>query len=258
MTFETIRIEGQGPVRHLVLNRPRVHNAINPILVEEVAAACRTLDRLGEVRVVILRGEGKSFCSGADLKAPAESATEALDRSKAGARMADLYTNLSAVTIACLHGYCIGGGAVLGAISDFRLAAPGTSLTINEVSIGFNLTWHTLPAIIQLVGAARAKEMVLLGRTYGAEQLLAYGFVNEVVPADALIVRAEALAAEVCHQPPLPAFATKASINAYSKALDRSVQHMDHLAVALMSKSENSRIAQSTYFSKGPRIYVEE
>ncbi len=258
MELETVRVEGDGPIRHLVLNRPAVHNAVNPQLIADVTTAAAALDRLRDVRVVILRGEGKSFCSGADLKVPRMNTTESIDMSKAGARMADLLTNLSPITIACMHGYCIGGGAVLPATCDFRLAASSTSLTINEVSIGFNLTWHTIPAVIQLVGPARAKEMIILGHTYGAEQLLDYGFVNEVVAEDALLARATELAEEIARQPAWPTFSTKASINAYAKALDRSIHHLDHLSAALMGHSENSRIARETYFSKAPRHFVEE
>ncbi len=258
MKLETVRIEGEGPVRHLILNRPKVHNAVNDELIADVTQACIALDRLQEVRVVVVRGEGKSFCSGADLKAPRANATGSIDRSKAGARMADVLTHLSPITIACMHGYCIGGGAVLPAACDFRIAGRSTSLTINEVSIGFNLTWHTIPAVIQLVGPARAKEMIILGHTYDAGKLLEYGYVNEVVDDSVLVARAEELAGEICRQPPWPTFSTKASINAYAKALDRAVHHLDHISTALMSRSENSRIARETYFSKAERKYVDE
>lgn len=258
MEFQTVRVEGEGPIRHLVLNRPKVHNAINAQFVDDVTQACLSLDRLQDVRVVIVRGEGKSFCSGADLKAPQLNTTATIDLSKAGARMADVLTHLSPITIACMHGYCIGGGAVLPTACDFRLAAKSTQLTINEVSIGFNLTWHTIPAVVQLVGPARAKEMILLGHTYNAEQLAGYGFVNEVLDDDALLQRALQLAEEICNQPPWPTFSTKASINAYSKALDRAVHHLDHLSTALMSHSENSRRARETYFDKSKRTYIDE
>ncbi len=258
MKFDTVRVEGDGPIRHLVLDRPEVHNAVNAQFIADVSAAAMALDRLAEVRVVILRGEGKSFCSGADLKSPRRTTTESIDLSKAGARMADLLTHMSPITIACLHGHCIGGGAVLPATCDFRIAGRSTSLVLNEVSIGFNLTWHTIPAVVQLVGPARAKEMIILGHTYDAERLHQMGFVNEVVDDADLLTRAEALAAEVCNQPAWPTYSTKASINAYAKALDRSVHHLDHLSTALMGHSENSRIARETYFSKAPRRYVEE
>jgi len=258
MTYETIRVEGDGPVRHLVLNRPKVHNAVNAQFIDDVTQACISLDRLRDVRVVIVRGEGKSFCSGADLKALEVNTSTTIDRSRAGARMADILTHLSPITIACMHGYCIGGGAVLPAACDFRLAARSTQLTINEVSIGFNLTWHTIPAVVQLVGPARAKEMILLGHTYDAGQLLDYGYVNEVTDDDALLPRALELAAEICNQPPWPTYSTKASINAYAKALDRSVHHLDHLSTALMGRSENSRIARTSYFDGSERKFIDE
>jgi enoyl-CoA hydratase/carnithine racemase len=258
MEFETVRIEGEGEIRHLVLNRPQIHNAVNAQFVADVTQACIELDRLQDVRVVIFRGAGKSLCSGADLKAPELNTTASIDFSKAGARMFDLLTHLSPITIACLHGYCIGGGAVLPAACDFRLAGQSTQLTINEVSIGYNLTWHSIPAVIQLVGPARAKEMILLGHTFGAEQLLDYGFVNEALDDAALLPRALELAAEICNQPPWPTFSTKASINAYTKALDRSVQHLDHISTALMNRSANSATARETYFDKTPRKYIDE
>ena len=258
MEFDTLRIDGDGPIRELVLNRPRIHNAINDQIVSDLTQACIELDKLSKVRVVILRGEGKSFSSGADLDALSPNTTGGIDNARAGERMYDLLTNLGPITIACMHGYCIGGGAVLPAACDFRLAATSTQLTINEVSIGFNLTWHTIPAIVQLVGAPRAKEMILLGHTYDAGTLLEYGYVNEVMDDAALLPRAFKLAEEICNQPPWPTFSTKASINAYAKALDRSVHHLDCLSTALMSHGENGRIARETYFDRGERKWVEE
>ncbi|MGB0555483.1 MAG: enoyl-CoA hydratase/isomerase family protein [Alphaproteobacteria bacterium] len=260
MDYETIRIEGDGPVRHLVLNRPHVHNAVNKHFVADMNAACWQLDKIEGLRAVILRGEGKSFCSGADLKDRPfeEGATATVSRSKDSTHMCDALANLSAVTIACMHNYCIGGGAVLPTFCDFRIAAKSTSLTINEISIGVNLGWNSIPPIVQLVGPARAKEMIILGRTYSAEKLLDMGYVNDVVEDDDLIAAGERLAAHICRQPPMPVWATKASINAYSRALDRSVQHLDHLAMAFMSKSPNTKIARKTYFDKSAPDYVDE
>lgn len=258
MDFETIRLEGDGPIRHLVLNRPQVHNAINDRFIAEVTEACLRLDKVRDVRVVIVSGAGKSFCSGADLNALAPNATGWIDDARAGERMYEVLSHLGPITIACMHGYCIGGGAVLPAACDFRLAAQTTELTINEISIGFNLTWHAIPAIVQLVGPARAKEMIILGHRYRAQQLLDYGYVNEILDDAGLMPRALALAEEICKQPPWPTFSTKASINACAKALDRSVHHLDCLAVALMSRSENSAIARETYFKRGDRKWVDE
>lgn len=260
MAYETIRIEGDGPVRHIILNRPEVHNAINKQFVADMIAACQELDEIGNLRVVLIRGEGKSFCSGADLKDRPfdEGPTATVARSKNGMKMADAIANLSAITVACLHNYCIGGGAVLPAFCDFRIAARSTYLTINEVSIGVNLSWNAIPPVVQLVGPARAKEMIILGRTYTGEQLCDIGYVNEVVDNEDLVPAAERLAAEICRQPPMPVWSTKASINAHARALDRSIQHLDHLSMAFMGQSPNLKIARETYFAKTKPDYVDE
>jgi enoyl-CoA hydratase/carnithine racemase len=259
MNFETVRIDGDGPVRHLVLNRPEVHNAVNAQLVADVHAACLALDADPTVRVVIVRGEGKSLSSGADLKQERGSSLDAMLGSKQGARMYDTLLNLNAITICLCHGYMIGGGGVLPAACDFRIGAPSISLTLNEVSIGFNLTWHSIATLVNLVGPHRAKEMLILGRTYGMDELDAMGFFTEVVGDDAeLLPAAERLAAAVVNQPPVPVTISKASINAQAMPLGRAIQHMDHVAVGYMGKSDSSRTARLTYFDQSDRDWSED
>lgn len=260
MTLETVRIDGDGPVRHLVLNRPEVHNAVDRQLVADVHVACLALDAEPSVRVVIVRGEGKSFCSGADLKQPRGSSLDAMLGSKNGARMYDTLMHLNAITIAVCHGYMIGGGAVLPAACDFRIGGPTVSLTLNEVSIGFNLTWHSIPALVNVVGPHRAKEMLILGRTYGVEELDRFGFFTETVDDDTdLVPAAERLAEAVVAQPPVPVTASKASINAQAMPLGRAIQHLDHVAVGYMGKSVSSRTARETYFEEdAPREWSDD
>ncbi|HET7722218.1 MAG TPA: enoyl-CoA hydratase/isomerase family protein, partial [Acidimicrobiales bacterium] len=190
MQFDTVRLDGDGPVRHLVLDRPTVHNAVNAQLIDDVHRACLAVEADPAIRVVILRGDGPSFCSGADLKEPARTIAGTMLHSKNGARMYDTLLHLNAVTIAACHGHLIGGGGVLPAACDFRIGAPSVQLCLNEVSIGVNLTWHSLPALVDLVGGARAKEMLILGRTYGAAKLHEWGFFTEVVDDEAELVPA--------------------------------------------------------------------
>lgn len=251
IVLETVRVDGDGPVRHLVLNRPEVHNAVNSQLIADVHAACLALDADPSVRVVIVRGEGRSLSSGADLKQRRGTSLDAMLGSKAGARMYDTLMNLNAITICLCHGYMIGGGGVLPAACDFRIGSPSMSLTLNEVSIGFNLTWHSVPALVNLVGPHRAKEMLILGRTYGMEELDGWGFFTETVSGDdELLPAAERLAAAVVNQPPVPVTSSKASINAQAMPLGRAINHLDHVAVGYMGKSESSRTAVRSYFDR--------
>lgn len=259
MELNTVRIDGEGPIRHLVLNRPEVHNAVNAQLVADVHQASLALDADPSVRVVIIRGEGKSLCSGADLKQPRVSSLDGMLGSKAGARMYDTLMHLNPITIAACHGYMIGGGGVLPAACDFRIGSSSVALTLNEVSIGYNLTWHSIPVLVNLVGPHKAKEMLILGRTYGRDELDAMGFWTGVVDADAdLVPAAEALAAEITTQPPVPTTASKASINAHAMPLGRAISHLDHVAVGYMGKSDNSRLARETYFSDEERSWGDD
>ena len=259
MQFETIRIDGDGPVRHLVLDRPEVHNAVSSQLLADVHAACVALDGDRTVRVVIIRGEGKSFCSGADLKQAQLTVHDDMIRAKDGSRMYDTVRDLNAVTIAACHGYLIGGGAVLPMACDFRVGAPSVSLTVNEVSIGFSLSWHSIPALVSLVGPHKAKEMLILGRTYGLAALDAMGFWTDTVDDEAdLIPAAERLAAEVLRQPPVPVMASKASINAQAAPLASTIQHLDHVVFGYVGRTENAARARRTYFSDEPREWADD
>jgi enoyl-CoA hydratase/carnithine racemase len=207
---------------------------------------------------VILRGEGKSFSSGGDLAELELNTTEFMALARAGTRMLEALGELGAITICCGHGYMMGAGAILPLSCDFRIGSPSITLSINEVALGYNVTWRSLPGLTQLVGPARAKEMVLLGRRYTAGQLLDYGYLHEVVPEESLVETAEAYASQIVRLAPAAAAVTKASINAYTRALDRAVHHMDFITSGFMSRSDNTRIAREAYLSGSTPEYTQE
>jgi enoyl-CoA hydratase len=254
MDWETIRLEGDGPVRELVLNRPEVRNAVNTRLLIELNEACTVLDTQPDCRVVILRGEGPTFCAGADLK---ERLThggplrDSVGRARLGARAVDALGQLAPITIAAMQGHAIGGGACLGAACDFRIGAQGAQVSVREVSLGLSLSWHSIPNFVHLVGPSRAKEMIVFGELHDAATLLAWGYFNEVVPEAELLPAARRLAAKVLRQPPLPVEMTKASINALVRALDRSVFHLDDYGVALSGGTRDAAEAKRTFFEGG-------
>lgn len=251
MQWETLKIEGEGAIRHLVLTRPEKHNAVNLQLLTELIAACGVLDADRDCRAVILRGEGKSFCSGADLKesiTDSASTRDLLERAQMGSRAIMALVDMAPVTIAAMHGHAIGGGACFGAACDFRIAAESARVSVRESSLGLSLSWHSIPNFVHLVGSARAKEMIMFGDSYAPQTLLTYGYFGEVVPDDQLLAAAGRLAERVAAQPPLPVRMTKASINALVKALDRSVFHMDSHGLALTASSQDSRKAREAFF----------
>ncbi|MCZ6553248.1 MAG: enoyl-CoA hydratase/isomerase family protein [SAR324 cluster bacterium] len=254
MEWETVKLEGEGAIRHLVLDRPQVHNAVNRQLLADVLAACAAIEALEDCRCVIMRGEGPSFCSGADLKESVSqggTVADGLRRARLGERAVDALGELTPVTIAAVHGHAIGGGACFAMACDFRIGAESAKVSIREVSLGLSLSWHSIPNTVHLVGPSRAKEMIMFAETYGAERLLEYGFYNQVVPDGELGEAAQALAEKVLRQPPIPTAMTKLSVNAYVRALDRAVFHLDAPGVTLTGRTRDSGTAKEAFFSGG-------
>ena len=252
MEWETVRLEGEGAIRHLVLNRPRVHNAISRTVLRDVLSACGAIEELDDCRAVILRGEGPSFSSGADLKEGQARDGDlgfSLRRARLGERVIDALGELTPVTIAAVHGHAIGGGACLAMACDFRIGTESAQVCIREVGLGLSLSWHSIPNTVHLVGPSRAKEMILFAGTYDARAMLNYGFFNQVVPDNGLLAAVEELAQKVLRQAPIPAAMTKLSINAYVRALDRAVFHLDAPGVTLTARTRDAAKAREAYFS---------
>jgi enoyl-CoA hydratase/carnithine racemase len=206
-TFETVRFEAKGPLCHIVLNRPEKLNAASDRLVEDVNDALFEFDADPGLRVAIISGAGRAFCSGADVQQRQLRTREELRRlgGPAGRRsrengLADT-VNWKPV-IAAVHGYALGLGYSLAQSCDLVVAAEGTKFQIREVQRGLGGAQHWV-ATWFWTGSRFANEVALTGRMFTAEEGLAHGMVNRVVPAGELLSTAEALAAEIMANPPL-------------------------------------------------------
>ncbi len=193
--FETLRVEADGAVGRLTLDRPEKLNPLSVAALREIADAARWLDAQPGVKVVIVRGAGRSFSAGADLAsfsgAPELSIRDAADL---GRRMADALEAIDALAIAQIHGWCVGGGVVLAAACDLRVAADDARFSIPEVDLGIPLAWGGIPRLVREIGPARTKELVATCRVFDAAEAREIGFVNRVVAPDALEGEVEALA----------------------------------------------------------------
>jgi enoyl-CoA hydratase/carnithine racemase len=225
VTYRTLRVEQDGPVARVWLDRPARHNALDQASLEEIADVFTTLQRAYDVPVVVLGGCGPSFCSGADRKDPparlsrasGAGARERRHAAQVGRRALEAIQAVEAITIARLHGHVIGGGLVMALGCDLRIAAAGTSFRIPEVELGVPLTWGALPHLVREVGVARAKELVILGERFDAAAAHAYGLVNRVVPDAELDALVDAWAARIAAQPPWAIHMTKTQFQAYAR-----------------------------------------
>ena len=205
--FETVRYETKGPLCHIVFNRPEKLNAATDQLVEDVNDALFEFDADPQLKVAILSGAGRAFCSGADVQQRQLRTREELRRLGGPAGRRSRENGLGDAVnwkpvIAAVHGYALGLGYSLSQSCDLVVAAEGTKFQIREVQRGLGGGQHWV-ATWFWTGSRFANEIALTGRMFTAEEALQHGTVNRVVPPADLMPTAEALAAEILENPPL-------------------------------------------------------
>jgi enoyl-CoA hydratase/carnithine racemase len=244
MSYKFLKVERNGHVAIVTLNRPEKGNALSTDLMNEIIDVSEGFRDDLKTRVVLFTGAGKNFTYGMDLHdkkdaARADTLLEKQRRFSVGPRMIRKLTEINQITIAAVNGYALGGGACIASALDFRIGADDCRIGYPEVNLGIPLSWISLPLCVHLVGPARAKRMVILGRKEDAQTLLGWGFLDEVVKKEDLMEKALEMANQYAGQAPIAAQMIKRSINAITCALDQSIMHMDSDQVLLSQKTED-------------------
>ncbi|NUZ06130.1 enoyl-CoA hydratase/isomerase family protein [Piscinibacter koreensis] len=206
MSTATLQVERDGGVARVTLNRPEVKNALSPAMADELAATFRALAKDEAVRVVLLAGAGGNFCSGGDVKGMQQGGARSPEQRRAGMqRYRELATALLAIdkpVIAALDGVAYGAGFSIALAADLVLVSDRVRLAMVFHRIGLVPdvgAWYLLPRV---VGLQRAKELIFSAREIGAAEALQFGVALEVHAPDALLTRANAIAASFCGAPP--------------------------------------------------------
>lgn len=236
----------------IVLDRPTRLNALSIALMTELVELCRWIDRQHEVKVVVIRGEGRAFTAGFDLSdfSGVYGGNDPRAGADLGRVMAETVTDMRPLTIAAVHGHCIGGGVVLTAACDLRMAAENTVFSIPEVDLGIPLAWGGVPRLAREVGPAIAKELILTCRPFDANEAASLRFINRVVPTESLIDEAMALAASLAAKPMFAIRATLSQVDAVMEEMAgtrRNANDADTLVVAL--HDAESRAASARYLA---------
>lgn len=219
--FRWIRVSAQGPVGRLELDRPERLNALSVEMLAELIAAARWFDRQRQVKVVAVTAAGPSFTGGFDLSELTDPDPEVPMREigDLGRAMSEAISNMRAVTVVGVQGHCVGGGVVLVASCDLRLATDTARFSIPEVSLGIPLAWSGIPRLVREIGPALTKELVLTCRTFDAAEAAEMHFINRVVPEDQLRSHLETLVGELAARSSLTLTTTKAHVNAVSEEM---------------------------------------
>jgi enoyl-CoA hydratase/carnithine racemase len=233
--------ERTGAIGWLVFDNPERHNAVSFEMWQQVAAVMREFDADDAVRVIIVRGEGgKSFVSGADIsKFESErAAMDAVERYEAATEAAyAMLENTPKPTIAMIEGYCIGGGANLALCCDLRIAGENARFAIPAAKLGLGYGYSRLRRVIGVIGPAFAKEIFFTARQFAADEAIAMGLVNRVVPNAELRAFTEDYAATIAANAPLTVTAIKQIIGEAMK--DPADRDLDRCAALVRACFES-------------------
>jgi 2-(1,2-epoxy-1,2-dihydrophenyl)acetyl-CoA isomerase len=237
MSYETIRVDTDGPLTTITLNRPDRLNAMPPQMADEIGEAFYSL---GDARAVLITGEGKGFCSGADLAARGDGSALSGNGGSHQALQNHYNPMISQVmranvpVIAAVNGPAAGVGCSLALAADFTIASDKAYFLQAFVNIGLVPDGGSTWLLARAIGRARATRMMMLGEKIGAEQAEDWGLIYKAVSADGLMDEARALADKLANGPTLAIKTMKHNI---ALAMDGSIQQV------VLAEAEGQRLA---------------
>jgi len=205
MSFDNLSVEREAGVAVLTVQRPQRLNALDGRTIDELRQAFLDLQQDQSARAIIITGAGdKAFVAGADINELARDTPDAArTRALTGQQVFDLIEQLGKPVVAAVNGFALGGGCELAMSCTFRIAAETARFGQPEINLGLIPGFAGTQRLARLVGKAKAMELILTGNPIGAEEALALGLVNRVVPAANLMSEARMFAAELASKPPV-------------------------------------------------------
>jgi enoyl-CoA hydratase len=250
-----IGLRRDGKTAWLTLQRPDKLNALSSELLAQARQALNDVAADDQVSCLIVHGEGRAFCAGADVGGMRD-----LDPARATARFSgqnfwQALEDLPQPTIAAVHGYCFGGGCEIALACDFRLAADNARFGQPEIKLGILPGAGGTQRLPRLVGMTMAKELVLLGEPIDAAEAHRIGLVNRVVPADQLLDEARRWAEKLGQLPPLAVSMAKRVMNR-GRDLDLSAAlELERLGFAVLFGTEDQKEGMRAFLEKRPASF---
>jgi len=260
--------EKSGRVVTVTMNRPARRNSIAEL--EDCAELVEAVERAGadrEVSVLILTGAGSAFCSGGDLKAirdrngigPLATPADTRDNYRRGIqRISESFMETELATIAAVNGPAIGLGCDIACLADLRVASEVATFASSFVKVGLVPGDGGALLLQQVIGFARAAEMVLTGDTFSAAEALQMGLVNRVVPAARLMEEANALAERIAVNPPRALRMAKRLLRTAQRGSLKDVLELSAAFQALAHETADHREAVDAFLSKRKPIFSGE
>lgn len=245
--------EKRGHVGVIKFNRPRVLNAMDTETTGEFSCILSEIEADGNVRCVVLTGEGRAFCAGGDIdEESGKDVRAAFEFAMMGDRLLERMERLRVPIIAAINGYALGGGLEFALACDIRIAAETARLGSPEVSLGTFPGWGGTQRLPRTVGLSKAKELMMTCDSVDAGEALRIGLVDRVVRAESLMDEALKMAEKIADSPPLAVKYVKLSVNEGSQCdLTRAIQ-LEANIFAQLYATEDLREAYDAYLEKRP------
>jgi len=249
---DRVIVEVDGVVAVITINRPEKLNALTLQMLADLEAAASDLQS-SDARAVVLTGNGRAFTAGMDLdtfrSGQLFQADPDLryDAARLGANAAAAIEDLPQITIAALHGPVVGGGVVLAAACDLRVADRSTEFSIPEVDVGIPLAWGGIERLVRELGPSTTKDLVITCRPFGAEEAHRVGFVNRLVEDGRAVDAAMELAAAVAAKPRFPVRTTKRHVGEVASG---DASRDDALGLLAAIEDPESSMARRDYLAR--------
>ncbi len=224
-----LKLEKRNKISYVSFTRTKSLNALNSQTLRELINLNKELDNDVNTKVIVYRSEGKNFSAGADIKEQQKKLSKLqIWKSNLGKEAIESILKINQITIASLRGYCLGGAACIASACDFRVASETTLVGYPEIDLGMNLNWFGLPLLLRLIGPSKTKKMVISGETENANDLIRWGFIDELYKDEDLDKRTASFANKYASKPALPSQMIKRSVNALTYQSDQAIMHMDY------------------------------
>jgi enoyl-CoA hydratase len=251
-TFENLRVDTKNQIAYVTIDRPKVLNALNMATMGELRTLFTQLKGDREIRVVILTGAGeKSFVAGADIgELQKNNPVEAKEYTHRGQTVLDLIENLGKPVIACINGFALGGGCEIAMACTMRLAAENAKLGQPEVKLGIIPGYGGTQRLSRLVGKGIAMQLLLTGEMITAQEAHRIGLVNEVVAANQLIARAEAIAQAIIRNAPLAIQYCLEAVNHGMEMTQPEALYLEATLFAVCCATEDKKEGTTAFLEK--------
>jgi len=246
MTYKYVSVEKSNRIAIVRFDRHHHMNALSIDLMRELTHVARSFEDDTETNVVILTGNGTNFTAGFDLKDAGQDARmragilERRTMMTIGPKMCQAWEDIEPMTIAAIDGYCIGGGVALSVALDMRVASRDAKFYVPEIRNGMNMSWNSIPRMVNLVGPARTKQLAIVADIIDADAAMRWGLVEELADdGGGAFDLALSYAQKIAARPPIPVRMIKKGASMAAGALNQATSYMDIDQFTLATLSED-------------------